>query len=130
MMQGKIEAVSIKPFITKAGASMFKIGIKIEGTFYNTVSKFAEQKFKKGDEVFFETQDQWPDSIIMGTLKIINGSFTPKTTATWKDVELPHVYEAKAAKKKIAELERKLKEYEDEALLKELDDPFNDDIPF
>src|SRR5690349_2676470 len=83
MIQGKIEAVSVKAFVTKAGADMFKIGIKIDGVFYNTVSKFPEQKFKKGDEVFFETQEQYPDSIVMGTLKNINGAFKPATTKSF-----------------------------------------------
>ncbi len=125
MIQGKIEAVSVKPFVTKGGASMFKVGYKIDGTWYNSVSKFEEQKIKKNDEVFFETQEQYPESIVLGTLKTVKGAFKETTVRTTTGQEVL----VKSLQKEVAELKRKLKEYEDEAVLKELDGAF-DDIPF
>jgi hypothetical protein len=128
MIQGQIEAISVKPFVTKAGVDMFKIGIKVDGTFYNTVSKFADTKYKKGDQVFFETQEQYPDSIMTGTVKIINNAFESKKTtapATTGQTVLIN-----SMKREIEDLKRRLKEAQDDASLKELDNTFNDDIPF
>jgi len=132
MIKGTVEAVSVKPFVTKAGASMFKIGIKIEGLWYNSVSKFEEQKFKKGTDVFFEVQEQWPDSIVMGTLKITNGvTATTILQGGHKDASTnPSYNEVKKLRAENAELKRKLKELEDDAVMKELDNQFDDDIPF
>ncbi len=124
MIQGQIQAVSVKPFVTKAGVDMFKIGIKIDGTFYNTVSKFSDTKYKKGDQVFFETQDQYPDSIVTGTVKLINSAFEAKTTTT--TVTTGQTVLINSMKREIEDLKRRLKEANDDASLKEL----NDDIPF
>lgn len=133
MISGTVEAVSVKPFVTKAGASMFKIGYKIAGAWYNSVSKFEQQRIKKGMDIFFEVQDQWPDSIVMGTIKTVTG---PTANAILGDsykpvtIDTRTLHEKKVADRKIAELERKIKELEDDQLLKELVGDFDDQIPF
>ncbi len=132
MISGTIEAMNVKPFVTKTGSDMLKIGIKIDGQWYNTVSKF-EPKYTKGTEVFFETQTDYIDSIVMGTLKISTGQTANKILA---DSHKPFTsdavtaFEVKKLRKENEELKRKLKDLEDEAVLKELDSEFNDDIPF
>ena len=134
MIRGKIGAISIKDFVTKAGVSMLKIGIKIDGNWYSTVSKF-QPKYTKGTEVFFETQADYPDSITMGSLKVVPGGPTAVTADTilansWKDVETPTALEVKRLKREVEDLKRKLKEQEDDQLLKELGGDFDDELPF
>lgn len=119
MIQGKIEAMTQKEFITKNGANMFKIGIKVDGAWYNTISKFTEQKYQKGSEVFFETQVEYPSSIVLGTLKVITEHFTPKTgtkSFTGQDILI------KALQKENEDLKKQLAA----KISRDLDD----DIPF
>ncbi len=130
MIRGKIGAISVKEFVTKAGVGMLKIGIKIDGNWYSTVSKF-QPKYTKGTEVFFEVQNDYPDSIVMGSLKVVSGGPTAATADTilansWKDAEAPSVLEVKKLKREIEDLKRKLKEQEDDAMLADL----NDELPF
>lgn len=84
MIKGKVEAVKTEAFTSKAGAELFKVAIKVNDTWFNTISKF-DNSVKKGTEVVFEVKEDRPTDIVIGTLK--------KTTTGAADVLLQRIAE-------------------------------------
>jgi uncharacterized protein YciU (UPF0263 family) len=84
MIKGKIESVKEEPFTSKAGVDLFKLAIKVNGTFYYTISKF-EGSVKKGQEVMFEVKPDKETEIVIGSLK--------KASAAVSDVLLQRIIE-------------------------------------
>lgn len=109
MISGKLQAIGVSPFTTKSGKDMFKLELTVNNTLYTTISKFEDVKFKVGDNVFFEVQEQYPTSIELGTLK--KGAAT-----THKPVMAPTEEQWAMLSERVKKLEELMK--------------LDDDIPF
>ncbi len=108
MITGKVQSVNVEDFTTKTGKNMFKIQLNVDGKLFKTISNFKDFKFKTGDEVMFEVQDQYPDSIVVGTLKYATS--TPKMTQKLDEFNM----------KRFVELEKRVLAIEDQLELMKL----------